>query len=311
MAVGEHDLNVRIQALQVIRQIDSHGLLDDEKQRDEVATLVFEKEKRVRSAAADFFRGLVEEQVEDLKSELEAQGKTAKGRKVGGNKKADKERERALHQATEYKVLAQLLVKYGRALDGRSEEDALDEDDEQDEAVAAAEEGSLAAVARADTGGEEDLGPVVPRGRVAYAIEALWDSLDAVQDWEGMLAYLLKDHSSDAEEASASSNAKGKGKGKGKANAKGRARGGKKAAQGGDAGEGSAGEENDAAEEQDAEEDDAAAVVALPKQVRLDEDEETLFVEVVVAVLTRVTQASAVSKKVRRFEAFASLPLHG
>jgi cohesin complex subunit SA-1/2 len=152
---------------------------------------------------------------------------------------------------------------------------------------------------------------VVPRGRVAYAIEALWDSLDAVQDWEGMLAYLLKDHSSDAEEASASSNAKGKGKGKGKANAKGRARGGKKAAQGGDAGEGSAGEENDAAEEQDAEEDDAAAVVALPKQVRLDEDEETLFVEVVVAVLTRVTQASAVSKKVRRFEAFASLPLHG
>ena len=305
MAVGEHDLNVRIQALQVLRQIDSHGLLDDEKQRDEVATLVFEKEKRVRSAAADFFRGLVEEQVEDLKSELEAQGKTAKGRKFGGNKKADKERERALHRATEYKALAQLLVKYGRALDGRSEEDALD-DDEQDEADAAAaarEEGSLA-VARAEMGGEEDLGPAVPRGRVAYAIEALWDSLDAVQDWEAMLAYLLKDHSPEADEPSGSSNAKGKGKAN--ANARGRARGGKKAAQGG---EGLAGEENDAAEEQDAEEDDDA--VALPKQVRLDEDEETLFVEVVVAVLTRVTQASAVSKKVRGLNKdFAFLPLH-
>lgn len=290
MAVGEHDLNVRIQALQVVRQIDSHGLLDDEKQRDEVATLIFEKEKRVRSAAADFFRGLVEEQVEDLKSELEAQGKTAKGRKVGGNKKADKDYERALHQATEYKILARLLVKYGRALDGRSEQDALDDDDEQDEAdAAAAEVGSLAAVARAETGGEEDLGPAVPRGRVAYAIEALWDSLDAVQDWEAMLAYLLKDHSSEAEEASVSSNARGKGKGK----AKGRAGSGKKAAQGGDSGEGSAGEENDAPEEEDAQED----AIALPKQIRLDEDEETLFVEVVVAVLTRVTQASAVSKK--------------
>lgn len=303
MAVGEHDLNVRIQALQVVRQIDGHGLLDDEKQRDEVATLIFEKEKRVRSAAADFFRGLVEEQVEDLKSELEAQGKTAKGRKVGGNKKADKDHERALHQASEYKILARLLVKYGRALDGRSEQDALDDDDEQDEAdAAAAEVGSLAAIARAETGGEEDLGPAVPRGRVAYAIEALWDSLDAVQDWEAMLAYLLKDHSSEAEEASVSSNARGKGKGK----AKGRAGSGKKAAQGGDSGEGSAGEENDAAEEEDAQED----AIALPKQIRLDEDEETLFVEVVVAVLTRVTQASAVSKKVRGFEAFAPLSRH-
>ncbi|GAA5978615.1 hypothetical protein JCM10908_004424 [Rhodotorula pacifica] len=299
MAVGEHDLNVRIQALQVVRQIDGHGLLDDEKQRDEVATLVFEKEKRVRSAAADFFKGLVDEQVEEVKGELDAMGKTAKGRKIGGggagNKKAEKERERALHQAIEYKVLAQLLVKYGRALDGRSDDGtagAAEDDDEQDDGKLD-EEGSLAAaVANGQRGDDDDAGPVVPRGRVAYAVEALWDSLDAVQDWEGMLAYLLKDHSSDADDESAasSSSTNAKGMGKGKA-VKGRGRAGRgKKADGGD-------EEmadGDAADEQDDEED---AEPALPKQVRLNEDEETLFVEVVVAALTRVTQANAVTKK--------------
>ncbi|GAA5879860.1 hypothetical protein JCM3774_002262 [Rhodotorula dairenensis] len=286
MAVGEHDLNVRIQALQVVRQIDGHGLLDDEKQRDEVATLVFEKEKRVRSAAADFFRGLVEEYVEDLKGDLEAQGKTAKGRKVGGNKKADKERERVLEQATQYKVLAQLLVKYGRALDGHSAEDAFDADADEEDELDLSEEGSLAAAAKAETA-DDNSGPAVPRGRVAYAVEALWDSLDAVQDWEAMLAYLLKDHSSGADGEAAP---KAKGQGKGKAKANGRAGRGKKSVGADDADE----YEDDAAA--DADEDDEGEA-ALPKEVRLNEDEETLFVEVVVAALTRVTQASAVSKK--------------
>lgn len=273
MACGEHDTNVRIQALQVVRQIEANGLLDDDEQRDAVAMLVFEKEKRVRHAAADFFRGLVEEQVEELKSELDAHGKTARGRKVGGNKKADKERERALAQATEYKALADLLVKYGRKLDGRGDDDEpADEDgDDEDEAMA-----DLAAAFKA---GDDDADPGVPRGRVAFAIEALWDSMAAVQDWEGMLTYLLKDHS-----PAAASSAKASGKGKGKA-AIGR---GKKTSQ----------DEADGDEEME-DEDVEDAEAALPRQVRLTEEEETLFVEILLAALTRVTQAQAVTKKVR------------
>lgn len=282
MAVGEHDLNVRIQALHVVRQIDAHGLLDDEKQRDEVATLVFEKEKRVRLAAAEFFRGLVDEQVEEVKSELEAHGTMARGRKVG-NKKSDKERERALQQAVGYKVLAELLVKYGRTLDGRASADDGAAHDSADEAGDDETDASLAEVSMTLRTGEDDAEGVVPRGRVGYAVEALWDAIEGLQDWEAMLGYLLKDHSSGGGGAAAKG-PKTKGKGKGKANGC-----GKKAAQ----------EQGGDADMEDAEAADDAEDEELPEQVRLTESEETLLVEVLLATLTRTTQASAVTKKVR------------
>ncbi|GAA6050117.1 hypothetical protein JCM3770_001381 [Rhodotorula araucariae] len=292
MAVGEHDLSVRIQALQVVRQIDSHGLLDDDKQRDEIAMLVFEKEPRVRAAAAEFFRGLVDEHVDELKAEIDAKGKTARGRKVGGGRRA-KDADRALGAAAQYKVLAQLLVKYGKALDGAPPgADVADDDDEsqrESDGTDAMSVGDLVpgrAGAPAAGSGEA---LEVPRGRVAFAVEALWGAVEGLQDWEAMLDFVLKDHSVAAEGG-------GGAKGVERA-ANGNGRGARKGAR--------KGAENDDEEMQDAAEEagaDGGDVEQLPEEVRLTEEEETLFLEVLLACLTRVTMATATRKKDKEAE---------
>lgn len=294
MAVGEHDISVRIQALHVVHQINTQGLLEDEKQRDEVAMLIFEKEKRVRVAAAEFVQGLFNDAVEEKQGEMNAKGKTAKGRKKGG-KKQDEE---ALARAVEYKVLAELLVKYGKELDGSpADQDAEDEDGEGSQAR---ENGGddfdklgVADVLPARIGGaDEDASATIPRGRVALAVEALWDSLDLLQDWEAMLAYLLKDHSHGGEANGAAR------KGKGKAAARGKGK--KKADQDEDE------EMQPLGEGDEDEEDEADKDEQLPEDARLTEEEETVFIEILLACLTRVTSLTATTKKVRaRFQVFS------
>ncbi|BGP45801.1 cohesin complex subunit [Rhodotorula kratochvilovae] len=289
MAVGEHDLSVRIQALQVVQQIDAHGLLDDDKQRDEVAMLVFEKEPRVRAAAADFFRGLVDEHVDTLKGEIDARGKTARGRKVGGRKA--KEADRALGAAAQYKVLAQLLVKYGKALDGAPVGADADEDDDdsqrRSDGTDAMSVGDLVSGRAGADGDDAQEAAAVPRGRVAFAVEALWGAVESLQDWEAMLDFVLKDHSAAAGEDD-SSGAKGKGRA---ANARG-AKKGKKGAE----------EDDDDEEMEYANEQEGADEEQLPEEVRLTEEEETLFLEVLLASLTRVTTATATKKKDKEAE---------
>ncbi|PRQ73544.1 hypothetical protein AAT19DRAFT_15111 [Rhodotorula toruloides] len=285
MAVGEHDISVRIQALHVVHQINTQGLLEDEKQRDEVAMLIFEKEKRVRVAAAEFVQGLFNDAVEEKQGEMNAKGKTAKGRKKGGKKQDDE----ALARAVEYKVIAELLVKYGKELDGSPADQ--DAEDEEDEGSQARENGGddldklgVADVLPARIGGaDDDASATMPRGRVALAVEALWDSLELLQDWEAMLAYLLKDHSHGGE---ANGVAK---KGKGKAASRGK---GKKKADKDEDEEMQPLGEGDEDEEDEADKDEQ-----LPQDARLTEEEETVFIEILLACLTRVTSLTATTKK--------------
>ncbi|GAA5939798.1 hypothetical protein JCM10213_007796 [Rhodosporidiobolus nylandii] len=259
MAVAEHDMSVRIQAIHVCRQIDHHGLLDD-KQRDEVATLVFEREKRVRTAAAEFWKGIVEEQVEERKEQVEAGSKTPRGRKKGARSAKDKEREREQEAMVAFKVLAELLVKYGRELDGPSELDGEDllPADKEDDIDAPAPAGGL---------NEDDPAQSVPRGRVAFAVEALWDGIDPLRDWESLLAFLLRDHSAAHEGSPATPSKKGKGK--------------KRAA---------APLEDDGEDEDEEDEEDEEEVKEIPEELRLSEEEESLMLEVFVASANRVVQ---------------------
>ncbi|GAA5843847.1 hypothetical protein JCM9279_000166 [Rhodotorula babjevae] len=281
MAVGEHDLAVRVQALQVVHQIDKHGLLEDDKQRDEVAMLIYEKEPRVRAAAADFFKGLVDEDAEELQGELDVKNKSSK---KGRGRKA-KEVDESLASAVEYKILARLLVKYGKALDGPSADaDDVGDDDDESQRHRAGENGdvSVDSLARVADGDDAGARAVVSRARVAFAVDALWNVLGSLQDWEAMLEYVLRDHS-----AAAAAGAAGKGKGK-----KGRAAGGraKKEARTG-------GSDDEDEEMQDGEAEEDGEEEQLPEDVRLTEEEETLFIEVLVACLTRITTTSATKKK--------------
>ncbi|KAI1786918.1 hypothetical protein LXA43DRAFT_975514 [Ganoderma leucocontextum] len=178
MAVGDIELNVRVAVVQVLQTIDGHGLLEDE-QRQKLCLLVFDEEPRVRRAVSGFVKGVWEEAVDE---------------RLVGRKPSDTDKSRA-----GVKALGVLLVNWGRALD-KSTGDG-DGDDESDlgegtsKRVRAKEVASLV--------GHN------PKGRTALVVEALWDEVEPVRDWETLLDVLLLDHSA-AGEGRPTSRSKGK-----------------------------------------------------------------------------------------------------
>ncbi len=178
MAVGDIELNVRVAVVQVLQTIDGHGLLEDE-QRQKLCLLVFDEEPRVRRAVSGFVKGVWEEAVDE---------------RLVGRKPSDTDKSRA-----GVKALGMLLVNWGRALD-KSTGDG-DGDDESDlgegtsKRVRAKEVASLV--------GHN------PKGRTALVVEALWDEVEPVSDWETLLDVLLLDHSA-AGEGPPTSRSKGK-----------------------------------------------------------------------------------------------------
>lgn len=236
MATSEIDLPVRISCILVLQSINRHGLLDEE-QRDQVVKLVFEEEKRVRVAVAKLFGGVLEENVQERITELEAEEEEGSTR----GKRETAERKTRL----EFKTLAQLLVKLGKETDGDDGEGDVEMEEEAEEGIRRAK------IVRTH------------RGRIALAVEALWDQVDVVQGWKEMMVFLLLDHSSKVgEDEEATLNGK-RGKGRSKKNL-----GGKK-------------------EE-------------LEVACRLEEEEETLLVEVLVASIARaMVSVGSTTKKVR------------
>jgi cohesin complex subunit SA-1/2 len=187
MATSEADLSVRVAAVHVLRAIDRHGLLEDH-QRDELARLIFNYEPRVRKAVGAFFAGLIEEDVQERKTELGA-GKTPK--KGKGRKKADskvdkvveEEDENLLESRLTFKALASLLHRHGHALDEQDEDSMKAE--ELDEADLSVE------IAMTLQGAK--------KGRIGLAIEALWGDVEAIQNWAELAEFLLLDHSSESD----------------------------------------------------------------------------------------------------------------
>ncbi|KAI0074611.1 hypothetical protein K474DRAFT_1765478 [Panus rudis PR-1116 ss-1] len=181
MAMGDTELNVRVAVVQVLQAINEHGLLEDE-QTEKLCLLIFDEEAKMRRAVSGFVKGVWEEGVEE---------------RLVGKKPSAKEKKKA-----GVKVLAMLLVKWGKALDS-----GIREDEEEEEAAD-------------DTSTSEATGPLKkakgkavaaliaskPVGRTALAVEALWDEVEPVSDWETLLETLLSDHSAvDGEEGAPSS----------------------------------------------------------------------------------------------------------
>ncbi|PIL29081.1 hypothetical protein GSI_09129 [Ganoderma sinense ZZ0214-1] len=178
MAVGDVELSVRVAVVQVLQTIDGHGLLEDE-QRQKLCLLVFDEEPRVRRAVSGFVKGVWEETVDE---------------RLVGKKPSDTDKSRA-----GVKALGMLLINWGRALDKTTGDG--DGDDESDlgegtsKRVRAKEVASLV--------GHN------PKGRTALVVEALWDEVEPVRDWETLLDVLLLDHSA-VDEGRPTSRSKGK-----------------------------------------------------------------------------------------------------
>ncbi|KAI0299424.1 hypothetical protein B0F90DRAFT_1728578 [Multifurca ochricompacta] len=168
MATRDTELSVRVAVIGVLGAIDAHQLLEDE-QREELCMLVFDEDAKVRKAVSEFVRGvwveIVEEQLAD--------------RKVG-----KQERVRA-----GIKALGKLLVRLAKPLAKKA---TVAEDDEESLNVTSSPALRQVREVAALVGAEQ-------RGRVALAVEALWDDVESVSDWETLLDVLLLDHSAGTE----------------------------------------------------------------------------------------------------------------
>ena len=169
MAVGDTELTIRVAVVQVLRSIDSHGLLEDD-QRERLCLLLFDQEARMRKAVSGFVKGVWEEGVEE--------------RMVGKTLNA------AEKKYVGIKTIGSLLVRWGRALE-KSVADGDSDDDNQPQG-----EGSSK---RARAREMASLLGSNQRGRTALAVEALWEEVEPMSDWHTLLDMLLLDHSATGE----------------------------------------------------------------------------------------------------------------
>lgn len=166
MAVSDTELSVRVAVVSVLEAINTHGLLEGE-HPEKLCLLVFDEEAKMRKAVSGFVKGVWEEGVEE---------------RLVGKRPSDKDKQKA-----GVKVLAMLLVQWGRALDSNSgdDEDQADSDDEPNGPSRKTKEKAVAALVSSKS-----------TGRTGLAVEALWDEVEPVSDWETLLEVLLLDHSS-------------------------------------------------------------------------------------------------------------------
>lgn len=176
MATSDAELSVRVAVIQVLSSIDRHGLLEEE-QRSTLCLLIFDAEPKVRRAVSNFVSGVWDE--------------VASERLVGKRKPDDTEKNRA-----GLKALAQLFVQWGRVLDKKGAEGG---DENWDGDSSSQGESSSS---------QRDISVVVSsrqKGRIGLAVEALWDEIEVISDWETMCDFLLLDHSAGQEDPSDSS----------------------------------------------------------------------------------------------------------
>ncbi|KAG6851858.1 hypothetical protein C0991_005465 [Blastosporella zonata] len=172
MATSDTEISIRVAVIQVLGAIDGYSLLEDE-EREKLCLLLFDEEAKVRKAVSQFVKGVWEEALDD--------------RLVGKDKPSDEDRQRA-----GLKALAVLMVKWCKTLDkliGDDEEDEDDADGEDDATARSNKRKEVAALIAMDH-----------KGRIALAVEALWDEVDSVRDWESLLDLLLLDHSATTED---------------------------------------------------------------------------------------------------------------
>jgi len=164
MATSDIDVSVRVSVIQVLRSIDRHSLLEDD-QRGKLCLLIFDEDPRIRKGVSGFVKGVWEDDVSERLA----------GRKLSGGEE----------RQAEVKSLASLLVRWGKALDKLT----IREDSSEDEESPSKKMGGVASVMDPEK-----------KGRTALAVEALWDEIDPISDWEGLLNLLLLDHSAAVEE---------------------------------------------------------------------------------------------------------------
>jgi len=167
MAISDIDLSVRLGVVQVLLSIDQLGLLEDE-EREQLCLLVFGREAKIREAVAPFVQLTWAEEVD----------RHLVGRPLT-EENADKEKQRA-----GAKCLAQLLIKWSKSLVESEPSRSAQNDDSDDEG-----EGRVKDRLLREPGIDK-----VNHDRIGLAVEALWEEMEFLRKWNGLLTLLLMDH---------------------------------------------------------------------------------------------------------------------
>ena len=177
IATRDTELSIRVTAIQVLGLIDGHSLLEEE-EREKLCLLVFDQEVKVRKAVSRFVKSVWEDCLTE--------------RLVGRNKPTEADRQRA-----GIKAIALLLFRWGKALDnigGHTEEDSsVAEEEGREEGLPSRSQKDREVASLASLG---------QKGRIALTVEALWDEVDSLRDWQEILDLLLLDHSAAGEDES-------------------------------------------------------------------------------------------------------------
>ncbi|WWC92113.1 uncharacterized protein L201_007067 [Kwoniella dendrophila CBS 6074] len=169
MSLRDVDIVVRITAIHVITLIDKTGMLadEDETQRDRVARLVYDQDPKVRKAVGGFILNLWEEKKETLKTEWS-------GARPAKKKRANKISEDDMATNLDWKSLASMLVETSQSLDSPIEPSTSSSSQQ----------------------------PILPSSttdaltRASAAVESICSEYELWKDWQGLVDYLLLDHSS-------------------------------------------------------------------------------------------------------------------
>ncbi|KAF5348797.1 hypothetical protein D9756_009780 [Leucocoprinus leucothites] len=203
MATSDVELSVRVSVIQVLEAIDAQSLLEEE-EREKLCLLVFDEEVKVRKAVGGFVKRVWKESLE----ERVVLGRKGKGRKKG------KELQERDEERIGLKSLVALFEKWSKALSeltGDAEESENGDDmlangqDENDSVDGPSRRASRRKEVLALVGTDK-------KSRVTLAVEALWDEVDSLKDWEEILDMLLLDHSSGSGESQAHNGARVNGK---------------------------------------------------------------------------------------------------
>ncbi|PWN40799.1 hypothetical protein IE81DRAFT_348894 [Ceraceosorus guamensis] len=195
MATGDVDLNVRVATIGVLVTIDKRGLLEDE-QRDSLASHIFDVEPKIRIAVAGFVAGMLDALVEGRESQLGPEPSSEHGQ-------AFEVYEGELSKLR-FKCFAELLVRFAGRLDAAVAT--------QSESQSSAQSGEQAEELSWSLGG-------LAEGRVGLAVNALWSSVQAVQQWAPLVELLLLDHSATSGDSRTARPAAKKGRGRAAATA--------------------------------------------------------------------------------------------
>lgn len=177
MATSDTDISVRVAMIDILCAIDALGELEED-QTDTLELLIFDQEARVRRAVSGFVHNVWKNAVDERMTKRRA-----------SQSQGDADRAKA-----GFKCLGALLVKWAKALEKEEGEEVNSEQAESQEAGSDTE--ATGYKGKEVTALVSDL----QRSRIALCVDSLWDEIEAVSDWEGLVDFLLLDHSAKGDE---------------------------------------------------------------------------------------------------------------